>query len=333
MTPATRTRTLIAGIAAVLLALIGSAPAAAETPTAEATDAPTVTVDTTVIAVGGPITFSDQLNTCSGTDKVIIALDGTTVATAQGGESWMETINAPTTPGTYTYDVSCSSANKTVTYAPTSIRVLPPPPENIGASIGEITRDGCTVSVPVTTTGAYTFELQVWDDKTELQSTIWDTQADGTTVITWTITGAPSTSFGNDDIYVEVLVNGSVNLDGNDTRANASFTYPQEVADACSAKVPVHASIEGDASSLKAGQDLIISGTGLVSGEAVDITLDDSATRIGGQEDIGASTFIETDDPFTLRATLPADISPGRHALDITGKASHRTTRIFFTVA
>lgn len=331
MTPATRTRTLIAGIAAALLALIGSAPAAAETPAAEATDAPTVTVSTTVIAVGGTITFSDQWGTCSGTDKVVIALDGTTVATAQGGESWMESVKAPTTPGTYTYDVSCTSTSKTITYAPMSIRVLPPPPENIGASIGEITRDGCTVSVPVTTTGAYTFELQVWDDQTTVQSTIWDTQADGTTVITWTITGAPNSLFDG-DIYFEVLVNGSVNLDGRDTRADAELTYSQEVADTCSAKVPVHASIEGDASSLKAGQDLTISGTGLVHGEAVDITLDDSATRIGGQEYTGTHTLLETDDPFTLSATLPADISPGRHALVITGKTSHRTTRILFTV-
>ncbi|MBF0697633.1 hypothetical protein [Actinomyces bowdenii] len=327
-----RARSLVAAAATAILAL-GAAPTAS----AEEPSPPAFTVSSPTAQVGTNVTLSRD-NICpqaeaNETATVTVLRDGQTVTTEQAaaGSMWMGTIKVPDTPGTYTYTLNCQTAKGTTAYAPQTITVLPAPPENLTASIGTITRNGCTVSIPVTTTGAYTFEMEVWDDQRRLQDTVWETKGDGTTVLHWTITGRADDTFP-EDIYFNIRVNGSENINKAEQRANATFSYPDEVADACSAQVPVSASVRSDTPSPAAGQRITVEGTGLVTLEPTDITLEDG-TRIGGSADGTPHMYsTATDGTFSYDVTLPATLPPGDHTLTIKGRSSQRSAQVPITV-
>ena len=327
-----RARSLIAGTAAIILGC-GLAPTASAEPPSQ----PTMTSSAPTAQVGSHVTFSHN-DVCSGaaadgTNQIAISLDGRTVATGTvaADGTWMTSVEVPGEPGTYTYQATCTTPGGTTTYAPQSVTVLPPAPDNLTATVGEVTREGCTVSIPVTTTGSYTYELEVWDDQKRLDDIVWETTANGTTVLTWTITGRPDPTFPG-DIYFNVRVNGSENINAAEQRANATYSYPQDVADSCSAQVPVTASLTSEATTLTPGQKVTIAGTGLVAGEAVDVTVEGSGTRIGGQAALDPRSTTSTDDPFSIEATLPTSLAPGEHVLIVKGQSSQRTTRIPITV-
>ncbi|AYD90544.1 hypothetical protein D5R93_12015 [Actinomyces lilanjuaniae] len=189
------------------------------------------------------------------------------------------------------------------------------------------------MSVPVTTTGAYTFQARVWDDQTLLEETTWDTQDDTTTLISWTITGRPDPTFP-DDIFFSVLVNGSVNVNEEEPRrAGASVSYPDEVADQCSAAVPVTAALVGDPASLGAGQTVTVQGEGLLSGEDVDVVLEETGERVGGVTTGRTPRSRTGQDPYSVTATLPDDLAPGDYVLVVQGRTSQRTARLPLTVS
>ncbi|MBO3724799.1 hypothetical protein J5X07_07125 [Actinomyces bowdenii] len=327
-----RARSLVAAIATAMLAL-GAAPAAS----AEEPSPSPFSISAPTAQVGTHVTLS-HANACSQasaneTATITVLRDGQTVTTEQtpGSSMWMSTIKVPDAPGTYTYTISCQSAGGTTAYAPQTIQVLPAPPEGLTASIGEITRNGCTVSIPVTTTGAYTFEMETWDDQRRLQDTVWQTKGDGTTVLHWTITGRADPTFP-EDIYFNIRVNGSENINKAEQRANATFSYPDEVADACSAQVPVNASVRSDSPTPAPGQRITVEGTGLVAMEPTDITLEDG-TRIGGSaEDAPPVHSTATDGAFSYEVTLPATLAPGDHVLTVKGRSSQRSAQIPITV-
>lgn len=325
-----RVRRLVAGTAAILLSILGLGA-----PVAAAPEAPPVTVSTSIIDVGRYVTFSERFFTCAaaaddGSDQVVITLDGVPVAAepiAADGE-WWATIQVPDEPGTYTYQTTCYTEAGPVTYAPRTITVLPPRPDDLSVAIGEPTRDGCTVSIPVTTTSAYTFEMQVWDDQRVIQNTVWQTEGDETHVVEWTITGRPDPTFEG-DIYFTVRVNGSPVL-GPDGKYGVSYSYPDEVADACSADVPVSAVLGENPMSVQPGQTVTIAGEGFLAGETIDVTLEESGAVIGGRQ--GRSPrYLIASDPYSVSATLPSDLSPGQHVLVLTGQTSLRTARVTVT--
>lgn len=322
---------LIASLAAILLAMAGLGPvsAAAET-------GPTVSVSARTTEGGRYVTFSDRFFTCAaaagdGTDQVVITLDGVPVAAEpiSGGGEWWASFRVPEEPGSYTYRTTCYTQDGPVSYAPQTIRVLPPRPEDIGVKVGEPTREGCTVSIPVTTTGAYTFELQVWDDQRMIQSTFWDTDGDGTEIIEWTITGRPDPTFSGDIVF-GARVNG-LPLIGPDDVSSVTYSYPDEVADACSAQVPVSAVLRQNPTSVEPGQTVTISGEGFLYGEAIDVTIEGVGTRIGGTAGTAARYFIAAD-PYSVSATLPTDLEPGQYVLLLSGQTSLRTARVTVTV-
>ena len=94
------------------------------------------------------------------------------------------------------------------------------------AEIGEITRDVCVVTIPVTTTGMGTFTLTVWDDQQSFETFDWEaTTSPETTEVTWRITrpaleGAPGVAF--------VVTSDEEQLDSIDP-----YHYPAEVANQC----------------------------------------------------------------------------------------------------
>lgn len=328
-----RVRSLVAGSAAIILGL-GLAPAASALHPSQ----PTMTSSAPTAQVGSSIYLSSN-EACrgaaaNGTSQIIITLNGQKVASdaVSSDGSWMVTVDVPDETGVYTYEASCTAPGGAVSYAPQTITVLPPPPPNLTAVVGEVTREDCTVSIPVTTTGNYFFDIEVWDDQKRLENIVWETTADGTTVLNWTITGRPDPTFPG-DIYFDVRVNGSVNINEAEQRANGTVSYPEEVADACSARVPVTASLQSETATLTPGQKVTIAGTGLVYGEAVDVTLEGSGTRVGGQEAFTYGSTTSTTDPFSVEAVLPADLPAGEHVLVLKGQDSQRSTRIPITVA
>lgn len=313
----------------VLLALLGAVPAAAQDPL------PPVRINHRVTTVGHNITFSDvtYCGNSTGEDlQVSITVDGREADSFEpmpGSHYWWAWVDAPDQPGTYTYEVTCQGDGALVTYAPVEVRVLEPQPEGLSATMGEVTLDGCEVTLPVTTTGSYTYELQVWDNQTMLDSIVWDTQEDTTTVHTWTITGRPRRTF-TDDIFFKVLINGI------DTGARHSLTYSDELGDECSAATPVEAGLVEDASAVQPGQTVTIVGNGFLNGvlekEDIDVTVDDSDTWIGGQKVIWPTRPFHGRDPFSVTATLPEDLAPGDHVLVLRGSASMRSVEIPITV-
>lgn len=326
-----RVQRLIAGTVAILLSVLGFGA-----PVAAAPEAPPVNVSTSIIDVGRYVTFSERFFTCAaaaddGSDQVVITLEGVPVAAepiAADGE-WWATVQVPDEPGAYTYQTTCYTEAGPVTYAPRTITVLPPRPDDLSVAIGEPTRDGCTVSIPVTTTSAYTFEMLIWDDQRVIQNSVWETEGDETHVVRWTITGRPDPTFEG-DIHIMVRVNGSPVL-GPDGRYGLSYSYPEEVADACSAAVPVSAVLSENPMSVQAGQTLTISGEGFLAGEAIDVVLEESDAVIGGRQ--GASVrYLIASNPYSVSATLPSDLSPGQHVLVLSGQTSLRTARVTVTV-
>ncbi|WP_164860143.1 hypothetical protein [Actinomyces wuliandei] len=337
------TRRLVVAVATATVLLLGLVPASAAQEPPPSPEPPSVTVSTQVAQVGSYVTFSDKLACQPAPDaegageagEAVVRLDGEVVATSGVGQlsgGWLASVKVPDQPGTYTYEATCSGPGGTVTYAPQEVRVLPTRPEGVSVQVGEPVREGCTVSVPVTTTGAYTFQARVWDDQALLEETTWDTQDDTTTVIRWTITGRPDPTFP-DDIFLSVLVNGSVNVnDEEPRRAGVSVSYPDEVADECSAAVPVTAVLAEDPTSLGAGQTVTVQGEGLLSGEDVDVVLEKTGERVGGVS-TGATPRSRTgQDPYSVTATLPGDLTPGDYVLVVQGRISQRTARLPVTV-
>lgn len=109
-------------------------------------------------------------------------------------------------------------------------------PAIIDGWMGDITRDGCRVSIPVTTEGAGDFAIRIWDDGQIIDNIEWTSATEGeeSTTQIWTITrpageGAPGV--GIELVYVTTT--GDYSLDMVDP-----YRYPAEVADACASTDP-----------------------------------------------------------------------------------------------
>src|SRR5699024_10337447 len=112
-------------------------------------------------------------------------------------------------------------------YADGTVTVVAPFVAPAWAEIGEITREGCVVSIPVMT-GVGTFDLEVWDDGERIDVITWESDnPEGTHIVQWTINqpaadAAPGVAFA-------VFENG----DSTVLAEVPNYEYPDEVAQQC----------------------------------------------------------------------------------------------------
>jgi hypothetical protein len=194
------------------------------------------------------------------------------------------------------------------------VRVVVPP---AGGKIGKITRDGCKVSIPVTTTGPGTYRLDVWDDGTIIDHFEWTVTTPGLKTIVWTITQPAGKSATGVGFY---LTGNGKNLDNVDP-----YEYPDDVANTCSAAVPVTLVLPDYAGSTRPGATLTATGTGYLAGEQVKLVFASTPTDVGTVTTDSTGSYTTT---FVVPATATADV----HHLTATGVTSGRAATAAITV-
>ena len=181
-------RKSLAFVAAVtlvgLLTVVGTASAA-----------PTLTVDPTSVEVSGTVTVSGtecylgKTATRAGIGQVAVAVEGVDtplLTTGDASGNWSVEAACTAAAGPHKVTASCTRYLEVVTDYPSGTFTVTAPPT---ATIGEVTRAGCQVSIPVTTTGTGPFTLTVWDDSEVVDSVEWNTPATAeiTTLLSWVI--------------------------------------------------------------------------------------------------------------------------------------------------
>lgn len=216
-------------------------------------------------------------------------------------------------PGEHTVYVSGEDSDRSASVGLVVLAAPDSEPEPVTGEFGEITRDGCLVSIPTITTGAGEFGLIVWDDGSIDDSFTWVMTGDGSHTVLWTITMPAGTGFPG--VGFEL-----VDADGNRLDYFDPYVYPDELADSCSAAVPVTVELPdyNPATGTEAGSDLTITGTGFLPGEEVEVTF-----GIGGPV-VGTFTADE-DGTFSGTFTVPEDAEDGEYPVVATGVESGRS--------
>lgn len=227
--------------------------------------------------------------------------------------------------GAFTVPEGTSPGAKTITvYGESSFRSdsagfkVVAAPQELDGGIVDITRNGCLVSISVKTSGIGEFEVAVWDDSQQIFVDKWTTTTDtGTHTTVWTITEPAGTSAPGVGIF---LSSDTRRLDGVDP-----WEYPDEVADNCSAEVPVTVTLPGydDAIGAKPSADVPIEGTGFLPGETVTFTI--GGVAVGSAE-------ADTDGAFKGTFKVPADAVPGTLKVTAKGEQSFRSKTVEFRI-
>lgn len=188
------------------------------------------------------------------------------------------------------------------------------PPEEVSATILEPSRDGCKVTIPVQSTGAGDFELKVRDDGVVIDTFTWTMTASGLHNVVWTITKPAGTEAPG--VGFSVYVSGGERLDRYDP-----FEYPAEVADGCSAQVPVTLLLpDVPGAGVVAGSDVKATGSGYLPGEDVALVFGPDAIEVG--------TFVAgADGTFTGTFKVPVGAAPGDYFVVSHGAESGRSAK------
>lgn len=202
---------------AVALALVGGQAAIAA-------EGDPVTVSHTTVSPGGDFFVSGA--GCDVGAQVALGFAGETIQVLVDSDgAWNETLTAPSQEGTYSIEASCETeGSRSFHYADASIDVDAPsvaPP-----TLGEPTRDGCQVTVPVHgAAGVYAFKI--WDDGAAIETHPWQKATNETDFFVWTIVNPAGEAAPG------------VGIDLTDPATDRSlatidpYTYPAEVADSC----------------------------------------------------------------------------------------------------
>ena len=297
----------LAYLTAMFLLLFGAGSAALADPGDPTVAEPATTETTSEAEPTTETTSADPDPTTETTSEP----DPTTETTTEPDPT-TETTSEPDPTTETTTEPEPTTETTSVSSTPTETTTEPTSGAAPTASIGEITRDGCLVSIPVTTTGAATFVLQVWDDGEVIDAYVWTTTDDGTETVMWTITmpaGADVTGVG----FWVSEVGGTEDLDGVDP-----WEYPDDVADSCSAAVPVTVEVSGySGDSVEPGATVTVAGQGFLPGEDVVVTFESTPVEVG--------TFVvDADGSFTGEMTVPADATDGEHHVVGSGQTSLR---------
>lgn len=257
-------------------------------------------------------------------ETVTLALDGTALgsATADSAGDFAADVTIPADASLGVATITATGATSART-ASLDTEVKPQVTERPDAFFGDITRDGCQVSVPVETIGALTWVLEVIDDEIVLDTYSWTTTENGTHTVVWTITAPALTAVPGVGFFVsgEAYDGSLVPIASYDP-----YEFPAEVANGCSAQVPVDATLDGyDGEPVAPGTGLAVSGEGFWPGETVSAVFRSDPVEVG--------TFVADEDgAFVGEFAIPADAEPGLHHLVLTGQTSGRSISLPITV-
>lgn len=124
-----------------------------------------------------------------------------------------------------------------------------------GGSFGTVTRQGCVILIPVTTTAPGAYRVEAWDDGTFFETFDWVDTEPGEKILSWQIPGvADSKSSGV-----------GFNLSRGDgwLLAHTQYDYPDSVGISCTPSVPASISLPGYVGSVAVGSSLRITGGGI----------------------------------------------------------------------
>lgn len=279
----------------------------------EACGAEEVPTELTLPGYTGSITAGSPLavhGTGYGPDEdVMVSFDDTLVGTFHTDEAgtFSGTITVPAGTDTGKHQVTGVGATSEKS-ACAKVKVVAPT-----ATIGEISRDGCNVSIPVTTTGPGSYKLEVWDDGEVIDTFTWVVTTPGVKTIVWTITRPAGTAASGVAFMVSL---GSTMLDLVD-----NYMFPDDVANKCSAAVPVTILLPGYTGSTTAGSTLQVTGTGYLPNEQVKLVFASTPTDVGTATTDATGTYLTT---FVVPAGATVDI----HHLTATGVTSGRAATI-----
>lgn len=206
------------GGGAVALALVGGQAAIAA-------EGDLLTVSHATVSPGGDFNVSGA--GCDTGTGVVIAFNGlNSVATPLEDGTWSTSLTAPDAEGTYPITASCRGVDDALVFNYTDASIDVAQASTRWISIGDPTRDGCTVAIPVEgTAGGYTFN--VWDDGSVIETSVWQKPTDGTDFLNWTIVNPAGDGYpgvGLELVATEV---------GPGYDMYDPYTYPPEVADSC----------------------------------------------------------------------------------------------------
>ena len=295
---------------------------------------PLMTVDPTVAEVGSAVTVSGT--ECSwlpdvgvpavpGDVSVVIAgeLVGQTAAGVDG--TWSVEVTAPAEPGGYQVVASCDLYQGAFDYPAQDLQVTATTPEPVPptATLGEVTRQGCEVSIPVTTTGTGPFVLTVWDDGDVVDDMTWDPgTGPTTTVLNWVITAPAGEQSPGVGLYVTVTFDGE-QLELADIDP---FEYPASVAQACGEAGGMSVVLLDYADSVTSGGTVEVVASGFWPGEQVTVDLHSDPVQL-------ATLTADANGTVSGSLVIPASTPPGDHTLVLTGVLSLLTTQIGVVVA
>lgn len=198
--------------------------------------------------------------------------------------------------------------------------------------IHDVMRDGCLVTISVEVEGAGPFSLGVWDDNEEIDRVDWTEP--GADEFVWEITQpageeAPGVDF--------VLLSADEEL----LDLVANWEYPTEVADECSAAVPVELSLVDSSGPLHPGETLHFAGSGFLGEEEVLVfILDEGDHATEGYVDDegnpiqGRAVLVTANEAGEISGSfgIPAFLAVGERVLTAYGTESGRLAEASFTV-
>ena len=198
-----------------------------------------------------------------------------------------------------------------------------PEPVPPTATLGEVTRQGCEVSIPVTTTGTGPFVLTVWDDGDVVDDMTWDPgTGPTTTVLNWVITAPAGEQSPGVGLYVTVTFDGE-QLELADIDP---FEYPASVAQACGEAGGMSVVLVDYADSVTSGGTVEVEASGFWPGEQVTVDLHSDPVQL-------ATLTADANGTVSGSLVIPASTPPGDHTLVLTGVLSLLTTQIGVVVA
>ena len=234
-------------------------------------------------------------------------------------------------------------------------------PEEVTGEILSVTRDGCTVTIKVKTTGVGEFAIEVWDDDENIDTITWNMEGSGEHTVTWYITEPAGTKVPGVGFYLVA--------DDNELDSVDPFEYPAYVAGFCGGEEEtpiVETPGTNPEAGVVAGTSFGIEGIGFAKDEEVVFTLvpfaededgdegDDegagtasvtaggsvvvtgvasaSAAKAGDEGQVVGKATAKANGEFEGTVSIPKDTKPGKYWLKATGEKSKKEVKMALVV-
>ncbi|MTD13401.1 hypothetical protein GIS00_05515 [Nakamurella sp. YIM 132087] len=277
--------------------------------TASAAAPGTITLTPSTLAPGASYEVSGTGCTASGpgvTQVIVDPGDGSDLIAVEPAAdgSWSTTTTASATAGSYIVVAACDRYTDSYEYTPATLTVVQLTPSG---TIGDITRAGCKVDIPIATGDPVTYKLDVYDDGDVVDTiTFTPTAADKTTVVTWVITEPAREEAPGVGFYL-------TGPDGESLDSVDPYEYPASAADACAEAGDMTIYLSGD--EVSQGGALDITAAGFYPDETVTVTLHSTPIVLG-------SFIADASGAVAGTVTIPTDAEVGAHTITLDGVTS-----------